>query len=130
MSIIINVQVVPFGNVILQIGSSTIQLEKSALTDSSTEIYYQEPVETASNIYEFLYEQPQNTYVAPPFTSSFWIFLLTCVEKFYLTNWSLILLVLILPVVFVLLACALFTLKVQPIRGLILIPVVGAGDFL
>jgi hypothetical protein len=71
MSIVINVQVVPFGIVILQVGSPTIQLEKSALADSSAEIHYQEPVETASTVYEFLYEQQRNIYVAPPFTSSF-----------------------------------------------------------
>ncbi len=71
MSITVNVQVVPFGRVILQIGSPTIQLGKSALTDASAEISYQEPIETASNVYEFLYEQQQNIYVVPPFTSSF-----------------------------------------------------------
>ncbi len=71
MSITVNVQVIPFGNVILQIGSPTIQPETSALIDASAEIYYQEPVETASNVYEFLFEQPQNIYIVPPFTSSF-----------------------------------------------------------
>ena len=71
MSVTINVQVIPFGNVILQIGSPTIQLETSSLTDASAEIHYQEPVETALNVYEFLYEQQQNKYVVPPFTSSF-----------------------------------------------------------
>ncbi len=71
MSIIINVQVVPFGNVILQIGLPAIQKETASLTDGSADIFYQEPVETASNIYEFLYEQPHNTYIVQPFTSSF-----------------------------------------------------------
>jgi hypothetical protein len=71
MSITINVQVIPFGNVILQIGSPTIRLETSSIPDAGAEIQYQEPVETASSVYEFLYEQQQNTYVVPSFTSNF-----------------------------------------------------------
>lgn len=69
MSVNINVQIVPFGNVIVQIGSPTTQKEQPSAA-TTHEMHYQEQLKTAQLIYKMLYEQQELTYVAPTSTDS------------------------------------------------------------
>jgi hypothetical protein len=63
-----NIQIVSFGHAVITLGPSAVQLEPSV--PHSKEIYYQEPVETASFFYEISYKSQEVTYITPPLSTT------------------------------------------------------------
>lgn len=65
MTVNINLRVLSFGQIVIEIGSPAPPPEQSPPVSVSEEIHYLEPRETASRIYEVQYEQDQKNFIVP-----------------------------------------------------------------
>jgi len=65
MEINVNVKIVPFGKVRLEIGKPVPLMEEHFVVPVQKEIHYREPQETASRIYEIQYQEELKNYVVP-----------------------------------------------------------------
>lgn len=61
----IKLRVTSFGQVVFEMGKPTPPTEAHSVVPMHEEVYYHEPLETASRIYEVQYQEELKNYVVP-----------------------------------------------------------------
>ena len=68
MSINVNLQVLPFGQIVLKVDSPVYEVREPLPNHVQETLEYHEPQQTVPFVYEFIYEQQLNNFVVSPST--------------------------------------------------------------
>lgn len=69
MSINVNFQIVPFGQIVFKVDSLTYEPLKPLPSATQEKIEYHEPQQTVPLVYEVIYEHQLSDFVVPAFTT-------------------------------------------------------------